>query len=200
MQLRFMLRAFVLPIVAAIVMACVVRAAVVRLYVVSSSSMEPTLMQGDLVAVTPYWPPWRAAEPRPGDVIVFHASDGHRFLIKRVVARAGDHVEIAGGQLRLNGHPAVEPYVRPGDPLESRSPEILPAGTFYVLGDNRGDSVDSRSWGFVDRGAVVGRARLIVWSSPGPLLRSAAEAESITAATPHRGASLRLARVFRVIR
>lgn len=195
-----MLRTFVLPIVAAIAMACVARVAVVRLYVVSSSSMEPALMQGDLVAVTPYWPPWHAADPRPGDVIVFHASDGRRFLIKRVVARAGDHVEIARGQLRLNGHPALEPYVRPGDPHESRAPEILPAGAFYVLGDNRGDSVDSRAWGFVDRDAVVGRARMIVWSSPGPLLRSPAEAESVTGATPPRDATLRPARVLRMIR
>ncbi|MHB0969142.1 MAG: signal peptidase I [Thermoanaerobaculia bacterium] len=200
MPLRFIVRAFVLPIVSAIVLACLVRAAVVRFYVVSSASMEPTLLDGDLVAVTPYWPPWRAADPHPGDVVVFKAREHDRFLIKRVVAREGDHVEIYQGRLRLNGHPVAEPYIRAGDPGEARPPEILTAGELYVLGDNRGDSVDSRAWGFVDRAEIVGRARMIVWSAPEPILRSAAEAESSRPSIPHDAAANRFARVFRTIR
>lgn len=200
MPLRFIVRAFLLPIVSAIVFACLVRVAVVRFYVVSSSSMEPTLLDGDLVAVTPYWPPWRAADPRPGDVVVFRARARDRFLIKRVVAREGDHIEISRGRLRLNGHPLTESYVRAGDPGETRPPEILTAGELYVLGDNRGDSIDSRSWGFVERAEVVGRARMIVWSAPGPRLRSAAAAESLSASVPPDAPAIRFARVFQTIR
>lgn len=200
MPLRFTVRAFLFPIVFAIGLACLVRVAVVRVYVVSSSSMEPTLLDGDLVAVTPYWPPWRSADPRPGDVVVFRARTHDRFLIKRVVAREGDHIQIVRGRLRLNGHPLAEPYVRAGNPGETRPPEILTAGELYVLGDNRGNSVDSRAWGFVDRGEVVGRARMIVWSAPGSHLRSAVEAESAHPRVPHEPAPGRFARVFQMIR
>jgi signal peptidase I len=150
------------PLAIAIVLAFGVRAAL-RLYVIPSSSMAPTLVPGDHIVVTPYR---FSARPSRGDVIVFRsirASD--ELLIKRVIGIPGDLVETLGGRIFVSGHALPEPYVAAQATTGSMQAQIIPADCYFVLGDNRADSLDSRSWGVLPRDLVVGRARMVLWSS-----------------------------------
>jgi len=125
------------PILMAFVMAIGVRSAV-RLYAIPSSSMAPTLNAGDHIVVTPY----RSAAPQRGDVIVFHSPlNSDELLVKRIAGVPGDLVQAREGRL------------------------IVPSDCYFVLGDNRANSFDSRNWGVLARSLIVGRARLVLWSS-----------------------------------
>jgi signal peptidase I len=125
--------------------------------------------------------------PRRGDVIVFaYPKNPELNYVKRVIGEPGDTVEMRGGQVRVNGETLVEPYVQRvdpthdiydpeftwqrdyllGGPAAARSyhptrdnwgPLLVPLGKYFVLGDNRDNSADSRYWGFVDQLAVRGR-------------------------------------------
>jgi len=156
------LRLVVEPLVIAIVLALAVRWAL-RIYVIPSSSMVPTLVPGDHIVVTPYR---FSARPLRGDVIVFRATrDAEDLLIKRVIGTPGDLVETRGGRVIVSGHAVPEPYVEAQAATGFISPQIVPADCYFVLGDNRADSLDSRSWGVLPRDLVVGRARMVLWSS-----------------------------------
>lgn len=132
----------------------------VRFFSIPSGSMEPTLMVGDRVLVTP-----RAPTPiKRGEVIVFRSLvPGDEVLIKRVVAVAGDTVEVHGGALYVNGVRQRESYLR-----DSVTEGVFPSttvqpGYLFVLGDNRTNSDDSRIFGQVATSAVVGRAYAVWW-------------------------------------
>lgn len=131
------LRVIAQPILIAVLLAAGVRSAV-RIYAIPSSSMEPTLQVGDHIAVTPY----HGQDPQRGDVIVFRSPiNADDLMVKRIAGVAGDLVE--GNQGKL----------------------IVPRDCYFVLGDNRANSFDSRNWGVLTRDRVVGRARMILWSS-----------------------------------
>ncbi len=150
------------PLAIAIVLALGVRAAL-RLYVIPSSSMAPTLVPGDHIVVTPYR---FSAKPMRGDVIVFRSMrTADELMIKRVIGTPGDLVETQGGRVIVSGHALPEPYVAAQATTGFISPQIIPADSYFVLGDNRADSLDSRSWGVLPRDLVVGRARMVLWSS-----------------------------------
>ncbi len=129
-----------------------------------------------------------------GDIIVFHDPvDATLHLVKRVIGLPGDHLRLHGGLVYINGHALTEPYAvyRPSPPdnfrdnfprFQSADPEIdsrwwirmrslienneliIPTGNYFVLGDNRNDSEDSRYWGFVPREAIVGKPLVIYFS------------------------------------
>ena len=125
------------PILVALVLAFGVRSAV-HIYSIPSSSMEPTLQVGDHIVVTPY----RTEMPKRGEVVVFRSPvNSDELLVKRITGVAGDLAEGHDGRL------------------------IVPAGCYFVLGDNRANSFDSRQWGVLSRNLIVGRARLVLWSS-----------------------------------
>jgi len=156
------LRLIIEPLAIAIVLAFGVRSAL-RLYVIPSSSMAPTLVPGDHIVVTPYR---FGKKPNRGDVIVFrspHAAD--ELMIKRVIGTPGDLVETRVGRVIVCGHALTEPYVAAQAMSGVISPQIIPADSYFVLGDNRADSLDSRSWGLLPKNAVLGKARMILWSS-----------------------------------
>ena len=90
-------------------------------------------------------------------------SAGPGDFIKRVVAEGGDRVAARGGRLYVDGRPLSEPYLRAGTRTGTFGPVIVPKGDVFVLGDNRSNSMDSRSFGAVPTDALVGRALLIVW-------------------------------------
>lgn len=168
------LRLFAPPLIVAVALAFFVRENCFRLFAIPSDSMAPTLVRGDQIAVVPYSSAFRSVEPQVGDVIVFRRDDA--WYVKRVVGAAGDHIEVREGRLRRNGHTVAEPYLveRIG---RDEAPEIVPGGALFVMGDNRNDSVDSRSFGAIPRDAVLGRARLIVWSSSSFRVNEPAHAE-----------------------
>ncbi|MGH9423374.1 MAG: signal peptidase I [Thermoanaerobaculia bacterium] len=156
------LRLVLEPLAIAIVLAIGVRAAL-RLYVIPSSSMAPALVPGDHIVVTPYR---FGSKPVRGDVIVFHSTrGGDELLIKRVIGAPGDLVESRGGRVIVSGHAVPEPYVAEQATTGSIAAQIVPADSYFVLGDNRADSLDSRNWGVLPRDLVIGRARMVLWSS-----------------------------------
>lgn len=123
-------------------------------------SMQPTLKQGYLLVVNKLAYKWGSA--RRGDIIVFHhAGLENQDYIKRVIGLPGDTVEVSGGVVSVNGTPLTEPYIKEM-PRYTLS-EIVPANKLFVLGDNRNQSDDSHSWGFVDMEWVVGKALFVYW-------------------------------------
>jgi signal peptidase I len=127
---------------------------------VDGSSMEPTLHGGEFVFVDTL--SYKIAEPRRGDVIVFHfPRDPRQEYIKRVIGLPGDEVEMNAGQVFVNGQPINEPTMS-SDPAFTGKWKVA-GNTLFVLGDNRSNSSDSRSWGNVPFEYVVGKALLVYW-------------------------------------
>ena len=176
------------PIAIAIVLALVART-FIHIYTIPSGSMLPTLCEGDQILVTSYV----RAEPSRGDVIVFRAPRGDELMVKRIVAAPGDLIETRGGKIAIGGHALPERYL--AEPAASGviPPQIVPSDCYFVMGDNRADSLDSRTWGVLPRELIVGKARIVLWSSAGPRWRTAAHASTIEPA-PNAAAprSLRL--------
>lgn len=105
----------------------------------------------------PFHPPSR------GDVIVFRAPpDESRDFVKRVIGVPGDTVSIVNGEVSVNGEKMDEPYVYNKDGYNMR-PTKVPSNSYFVLGDNRRASDDSRDWGFVPIDNIIGRAWLTYW-------------------------------------
>jgi len=164
------LRLIAQPILIAVLLAAGVRSAV-RIYAIPSSSMEPALQVGDHIAVTPY----RGAVPQRGDIIVFRSPvNGEDLMVKRIAGVAGDLVE--GNQGKL----------------------IVPRDCYFVLGDNRANSFDSRTWGVLSRDRIVGRARMVLWSSgTGSMEPRANAAPRWRSAIP--SPALRVDRLFKIV-
>ncbi len=159
-------------LVLAVILALLLREYVLGFYVVDGSSMQPTLENGELVAINKLV--YRLNEPRHGDVVVF-APEGppfgfsdKRVFIKRIIALPGDFLEIQEGALLLNGQPLVETYV--DEKMQGNfGPLLIQEGFFFVMGDNRSPrgSWDSREFGPVPLDTLLGRADLVVFPIPG---------------------------------
>src|SRR5262245_6704995 len=175
-------------VVLAILLAVLFKTFLVQAFYIPSGSMEPTLNVSDRVLVEKV--SYRFGEVKDGDVIVFvHDLPGvepessnpvvrffsslgqavgvtppsDRDFIKRVVGTPGDRISCQQGTLLRNGRPVNEPYLAPGTTTENCTPTTVPQGQLYVMGDNRNNSEDSRTFGPIDRSAVVGRAFVRIW-------------------------------------
>ena len=140
-----------------------VRPFVVEAFWIPSGSMIPTLEIGDRVLVNKFI--YRFTDPKRGDIIVFRSVDGsNEDLIKRVVALPGDTVAVRHGTLILNGKPQKEPYTNKNLPDRSFYAQItVPKGHVFVMGDNRGNSADSRVFGPLPMKNIEGEAFLRFW-------------------------------------
>ena len=160
---KSLLRTILQPLGVAVGVALAVRGAV-HIYSIPSLSMAPTLEAGDQIVVTRYF----GSAPKHGDVIVFQSlTQSDELLVKRVVGVPGDLIDSRLGRLRVGGYTVAEPYVMRQAATGAIESQVVPSDCYYVLGDNREDSLDSRSWGVVPRERIVGRARLVLWSWPG---------------------------------
>jgi len=142
---------------------------------ISSNSMENSLHDGNRVVVSGVDAPfslWNTSSRRlnRGQIVVFYSPPKGAFAIKRIVGIAGDRLFIDRGQLVINGKPVSEPYVSypgygswPKIDEGGRRSILVPEGHYFVLGDNRPASKDSRSWGTVPESAIVGIMR---WKVP----------------------------------
>lgn len=158
---KSLLRTILEPMAVAVALAAAARAAV-HIYSIPSRSMAPTLEPGDQIVVTRYF----RSEPERGHVIVFRAPAGSdELIVKRVIAVPGDLVDSRLGRVRIGGHTLPEPYILRPAASGAIEAQVIPADSYYVLGDNRDDSLDSRTWGVVPRAHVVGRARMVLWTS-----------------------------------
>jgi signal peptidase I len=185
---KSVVREYVEAIAIAILLALVIRTLIVQAFTIPSGSMMDTLLVGDYILVNKflYGPELPLTEyrlpslrlPDRGDIIVFkYPQDEKRDFIKRIVAGPGETVQVRGQQVLVNGQPLDEPYVRrnPGSLTHGGSPGycgytygceplLVPPESYFVMGDNRDNSQDSRYWGFVKRDKIKGKAFLIYWS------------------------------------
>jgi signal peptidase I len=150
-------------VILAILIAVVVRTFVVEVYRVQGTSMETTLHNDERVLVNKFLFKL-VRQPEPGDVIVFqYPRQPDRDFIKRVVAVAGDRVEMREGKVYVNGQPFPEaPGVRLSDE-DLEGVKVVPADNVWVLGDNRSNSEDSRYFGPVPLENIRGLAFVRIW-------------------------------------
>jgi signal peptidase I len=152
----------VLIVGTAFVLALLIQQFVVKPFYIPSVSMEDTLEEGDRVLVNRFI--YRFSEIHRGDVVVFDPPvQSDEPYIKRVVAVAGDTVEVKDGKLWVNGEPQDEPYLKEPE-ISGTFPETtIPEGDFWAMGDNRNQSGDSRVFGPVSEDEVLGKAFVIYW-------------------------------------
>lgn len=181
-------------ILIAVVMALVIKTSIVEAYKIPSSSMEDTLLIGDFLLANKFVYGSRLPliglrlpaihEPRRGDIVIFTwPGDGVTKYIKRCVAVPGDTLEVRDTLLLVNGvaepRPLHSKFIdsdasgvhntkpRMADGHDSRDffgPYVVPANSYFMMGDNRDNSYDSRYWGPVGRDAILGEAMLVHWS------------------------------------
>lgn len=143
------------------VLALLVAAFFMRTPQVSGISMEPHISSGEYVLINTF--AYRIAPPRRGDIVAFRRNDDARAIfIKRIVGLPGDRVRIDRGAVSIDGRLLDEPYVAFRD-SRSFAEVTVPAGSVFVLGDNRADSEDSRFFGPVSDDRLIGRALAGVW-------------------------------------
>jgi signal peptidase I len=130
---------------------------------VEGRAMEPTLVDQDRLIVNKF--AYRAGSPRRGDIVMhYYPNKPEKVFVKRVVAREGDQVRIVDGNVYVNEVALDDSFVPP----EYRShdnwgPNVVPEGYYFVMGDHRNNSSDSRHWGFVPRKYIVGRVQYRWW-------------------------------------
>lgn len=187
-----MAREYLEAILVAVALALFLRTFVVQAFSIPTGSMENTLLIGDFLlankivygARIPFTdarlPGFR--NPEPGDIVIFeYPKNPERDFIKRVVAGPGQEVEIRDKILYVDGKRTVDPplskYVDPvilpfsssGGDRDNKRLARIPEGHYFVMGDNRDNSEDSRYWGFLDKERIRAQANIIYWSwAPDP--------------------------------
>jgi signal peptidase I len=159
----------------AAVVAILLRTFVVQTYFIPSLSMYPTLLKGDHIVVLKA--AYDFTSPATGDVIVFKApprerelcdSPGVNDLVKRIIAIPGETVWSRGNTIYLmtphhKAHALVQDWQHVTDLQTPVLRQTVPSGDYFVMGDNHPASCDSRVWGYVPRGSIIGKAVLIYW-------------------------------------
>lgn len=162
--------AFLWEVVQTLILATLIYFAVNALTVrvqVQGYSMRPTFQSGEFVLV--YRLAYRFGEPHRGDIVIFHpntfanapARAANEDYIKRIIGLPGEHVEIRGGAVYIDGQRLNEPYIL--EPPRYRGSWDVPPGKVFVLGDNRNNSTDSHILGPVAVDSIVGKAVLVYW-------------------------------------
>ena len=177
-------------IVIAVILALFVRTWVVQAFKIPTGSMENNLLIGAHLLVNKFvFGPTATAldrailpvrDVRRGDILVFkYPEEPERDFIKRIIGLPGETLELRAKTVYINGKPLDEPYVHfltaasagsevtSADVRERYGPVTVPPDQFFVMGDNRDNSQDSRYWGFLPRGHVKGKALMIYWSYEG---------------------------------
>ncbi len=157
---------WVVVLVGAVLVALVLRAFVFQAFWIPSESMETTLMIQDRILVNKV--SYHLHEINRGDIVVFERPDDQvgeiRDLIKRVIGLPGDTVEGRDNEVYINGVRLIEDdYLPPEIVTTDFGPIVVPDGELFVMGDNRGQSFDSRFFGTVDESRVIGRAFVLFW-------------------------------------
>jgi signal peptidase I len=132
---------------------------------VEGTSMMPALTDQERIFINKFTYRFGLGNIERGDMVVFwYPLDPTKSYIKRVIGIPGDRVEIDAGQVIVNGQPLTENYV-PEEyrDRQSYAPRTVPSGHYFVLGDHRGSSNDSRAWGCVERKYIYGKAVFVYW-------------------------------------
>jgi signal peptidase I len=181
-------------IIAAVILAIIIKTSIVEAYKIPSQSMEDTLLVGDFLLANKFvygarvpvlnWRLPSINDPEPGDVVIFlWPRDGQTKYIKRCVGIPGDTIVIKDKILFVNDEKFPQPEFgkfidttkngeqvvqsrRPGglDSRDNFGPYVVPPNSYFMMGDNRDNSYDSRWWGVVHKNLILGEAILIHWS------------------------------------
>jgi signal peptidase I len=181
---KHIIREYAESIIVAVILAMVIRTFIVQAFKIPSGSMEDTLAIGDHILVSKFiygtkipFTDRKVAklrDPRRGDVIVFeYPEDPSKDFIKRVIGTPGDEVQVKGKKVFVNGTPYVNPHEvhkekdivpKEQNPRDFFGPVKVPEDSYFVMGDNRDRSYDSRFWGFVKSDKIKGLAFIKYWS------------------------------------
>lgn len=191
---------WITELIVIVIIVLLIRAFVAQAYNIPSGSMKPTLLVGDFILVNKLV--YRFSEPQRGDIVVFkYPIDPNIDFIKRIVALPGEQVEVKNNQVFINGKPLPLTEVGRGEengvrkfiyeevmpegikhkvqfyedfPFSKRDfgPVVVPPNHYFVMGDNRDNSEDSRYWGFLSRENIVGKAFVIYFSGDVPPLQT----------------------------
>jgi signal peptidase I len=150
-------------LIVALAVALLIRTFIVQVYLVEGPSMEPTLYTGERVFVNKLV--YRFRQPHPGEIIVLQdPNTPQRELIKRVIAVAGETVEMKKGIVYVNGQPLKEDFINTAiRSTNDMPPQTIPEGNVWVMGDNRGMSFDSRNIGPIAVKKIDGEAFFMFW-------------------------------------
>jgi len=151
-------------IIVALVLALVIRAFFLQVFWIPSGSMEPTLDINDRIVVNKV--AYHFREPRRLEVVVFRGVPAmgveKKDLIKRLVGLPGEKLEVKDGKIYINDQPVAEKHTLNED-YANFGPVTIPPASFFVMGDNRPASADSRYWGFLPKSNLIGPAFLRLW-------------------------------------
>lgn len=173
-------------ILIALALALLIKTFLIQAFFIPSQSMEPTLQVGDRVIVNKIV--YRFRDPNRGEVVVFEnpnhvdpdrnplsafwnwiteglgfSTDPTKDFIKRVIALPGETIEVADGRILIDGEPLEEPYLNRIRDRTDFGPQKVPPDHYFMMGDNRANSQDSRIFGAIPREKVVGKAFIILW-------------------------------------
>ena len=191
---------WITELIVIVIIVLLIRAFVAQAYNIPSGSMKPTLLVGDFILVNKLV--YRFSEPQRGDIVVFkYPIDPNIDFIKRIIALPGEEVEVRNNQVFINGKPLPLIEVGRGEengvrkviyeevlpegkkhkvqfyedfPFSKRDfgPVVVPPNHYFVMGDNRDNSEDSRYWGFLPKENIVGKAFVIYFSGDVPPLQT----------------------------
>jgi signal peptidase I len=186
-QKKSVFREYAEAIIIAAILALFIRTFIVQAFKIPSGSMKNTLLVGDHLLVNKFLYgthiPFtkiilmKIRDPKRGDIIVFkYPEDESKDFIKRVIGTPGDVVQEISKKIYINGKPIPEPYTIYRDdeilpksmgPKDNFGPIFVPPHKYFMMGDNRDRSHDSRFWGFVDENKIIGDAVILYWSWDG---------------------------------
>lgn len=191
---------WITELIVIVIIVLLIRTFVAQAYNIPSGSMKPTLLVGDFILVNKLV--YRFSEPQRGDIVVFkYPIDPNIDFIKRIIALPGEEVEVRNNQVFINGKPLPLIEVGRGEengvrkviyeevlpeskkhkvqfyedfPFSKRDfgPVVVPPNHYFVMGDNRDNSEDSRYWGFLPKENIVGKAFVIYFSGDVPPLQT----------------------------
>lgn len=146
----------------ALSMALLVRHFIIQVSLVPTGSMIPTMQIKDRLFVNKLI--YRVSDPHRGDIIVFDSpfNDGKDY-VKRCIGLPGEKLEVKKGEVYINDRLLVLPGINVQNDYSYFGPVVIPAHSYFMMGDNRANSLDSRYWGFVPRNHVQGKAIFTFW-------------------------------------
>ncbi|NMA02657.1 MAG: signal peptidase I [Clostridia bacterium] len=153
---------FLQSLIIALILALIIRTFFFQFFYIPSRSMESTLLINDRIIVTKfsYW----FNEPQRGDVVVFkYPLNPSTLYVKRVIALPGENIKLKDSKLYINDTLVSEPYLPDDLKFEDFGPVEVPEGEYFMMGDNRNNSSDSRTWGFVKKDLILGKSQVIYW-------------------------------------